>query len=83
PGWYARRRFTREHTMAYPLAAGALVEDPDGTHREVVGVDAAGQWPGGDDNEPGADFVRYLHLPPEAGQPDDVVNPVSSPAETR
>ena len=83
PGWYARWRFTREHTMSYPLAVWALAEEPDGTNRQVVGVDAAGQWPGDDDNEPGADFVRYIYLPLESGQPDDLFNPVASPAEVR
>jgi hypothetical protein len=83
PGWYARWRFTREHTISYPLAVWAVVEDPDGTNRQVVGIDAAGQWPGGGDNEPGADFVQYILVPPTDGQPDDVFNPVSSPAEVR
>ncbi len=59
--------------------AWAMVED-DGSHRRnVVGVDAGGQWPGGDDNEPGWDFVRYVYEPLDAGQPDDLFNPIKSP----
>ena len=88
PGWYARWRFSPEHTLSYPVTVWALVED-DGapvagvagaTGRQVVGVDAGGQWPGAVDNEPGADFVRYLFQPPEEGEPADVFNPVDAPA---
>jgi hypothetical protein len=81
PGWYARWRIAAQHTMAYPITVWALVEDPDGTNRGVVGVDSAGQWPGGGDNEPDGDFVRYIFQVPESGAPDDVFNPVKSPTE--
>lgn len=83
PGWYSRWRFSPEHTLSYPVTVWALIEDTvaaPGT-RAVVGVDSAGQWPGGDDNEPGTAFVRYIFQPVDAGQPDDVFNPVQSPAE--
>jgi len=59
PGWFARWRFTPEHTISYPVTVWAIVDEPDpSTRRAVVGVDASGQWPGATDNEPGADFVR-------------------------
>jgi hypothetical protein len=78
PGWYARWRLTPEHTRTYPVAVWALVQDDDTNARQVVGVDAAGQWPGGYDNEPGWDFIRYVFEPVDAGQPDDVFNPVKN-----
>jgi len=45
----------------------------------VVGVDAGGRYPGGADNEPGWDFLRYVFQPVDAGQPDDTFNPVKPP----
>jgi hypothetical protein len=81
PGWYARWRLTPEHTRTFPVAVWALVEDDGSGRRQVVGVDSAGQWPGGFDNEPGWDFVRFIFEPLEAGQPDDLFNPVQSPSE--
>jgi hypothetical protein len=53
------------------------------TRRPVVGVDASGQWPGAGDNDPGAEFVRYLYLAPQDGQPEDIVNPVHPASEAR
>ena len=50
PGWYARWRFTPERTLSYPVTVWALVEDAGPSTRQVVGVDAGGQWPGGADN---------------------------------
>jgi hypothetical protein len=81
PGWYARWRLTPEHTRAYPVTVWALVEDEATHRRNVVGVDAGGQWPGGFDTEPGWDFLRYVFEPVDAGQPDDVFNPIKSPSE--
>ncbi len=81
PGWYARWRLTPKDTLAYPVTVWALVEDPDGANRQVVGVDAGGQYPGGADNEPGWDFLRYVFQPVDAGQPDDAFNPVKPPPE--
>jgi hypothetical protein len=49
--------------------------------RKVVGVDALGQWEGSLENEPGWDSVRYFFLPVDAGQSDDVFNPVQRPME--
>jgi hypothetical protein len=86
PGWYARWRFASEYTVSYPVTVWALIEEtePDaGVGRQVVGVDASGQWPGALDNEPGGDFVRYVFLPPHAGTPTDVSNPVEVPAAQR
>jgi hypothetical protein len=83
PGWYARWRFTPEHTMSYPVTVWALVEDDGTTDRQVVGVDAGGQWPGGEYAEPGADFLRYIFQTPGTGAPDDLYNPIKSPAERR
>ena len=71
PGWYARWRFAPDATRSYPVTVWALVEDTEEASREVVGVDSVGQWPGADDNEAGADFVRYLFQSPDLGQPDD------------
>jgi hypothetical protein len=45
--------------------------------------DASGQWPGAADNDPGADFVRYLYLAPQDGQPEDIFNPVHPASEAR
>nr|MDT0657429.1 hypothetical protein [Micromonospora sp. DSM 115978] len=72
PGWYARWRRSPEGTHCYPVTLWALLEEADGGDREVVGVDSVGQWPGSDDNEVGATFVRYLYQPPDSGEPDDV-----------
>ena len=84
PGWYARWRFTAERTLSYPVTVWALVEDAGSSTRHVVvGVDAGGQWPGGVDNDPGADFVQYLFQAPDEGQPDDVFNPVRSTTESK
>jgi hypothetical protein len=33
--------------------------------------------------EPGRDFLRYVYESVDAGQPDDLFNPVQSPSETR
>jgi hypothetical protein len=82
PGWYARWRFTAQHTLSYPVTVWALVEDSESASRKVVGVDAAGQWPGAEENEPGGDFVRYVFQPPDSGAPDDLFNPVKSMAES-
>jgi hypothetical protein len=81
PGWYARWRLTPEHTRAFPVTVWALVEDDGTLNRQVVGVDAGGQWPGGYDNEPGWDFVRYVFATVDGEQPDDVFNPIKSPPE--
>ena len=68
PEWFARRRFTPEHTISYRATVCAIVDEPDtSTRRAVVGVDASGQWPGAAANDPGADFVRYLYLAPRTG----------------
>jgi hypothetical protein len=84
PGWYARWRFTPEHTIAYPVTVWAIVDEPGpSTRRAVVGVDASGQWPGAADNDQGADFVRYLYLAPQDGQPEDIFNPVHPASEAR
>jgi hypothetical protein len=83
PGWYARWRLAPEHTRTSPVAVWALVEDDETGARQVVGVDAGGQWPGGLENEPGWDFLRYVYESVDAGQPDDLFNPVQSPSETR
>lgn len=81
PGWYSRWRLTPENTRTYPVTVWAVVEDDDNHQRSVVGIDSFGQWPGGYDNEPGWDFLRYIFQPVDAGQPDDVFNPVKSPPE--
>jgi hypothetical protein len=62
--------------MSYPVSVWALVEDAGPSTRQVVGIDASGQWPGGADNDPGADFIRYIYQAPEVGEPADVFNPV-------
>lgn len=71
PGWYARWRTAPDATRAYPVTIWALVEDTDVASREVIGIDSIGQWPGGDDIEDDAEFVRYLFHAPDDGQPDD------------
>ena len=58
-------------------------EDRGNRSAQVVGIDAGGQWPGGADNDPGADFIRYVYQAPEAGEPADVFNPVQPASETR
>ncbi|MEU4567757.1 hypothetical protein [Micromonospora sp. NPDC023956] len=73
PGWYARWQLAPDTTRCYPVTVWALLEEADGAGREVIGVDCVGQWPGGEDNEVGAEFVRYLFQAPEAGRPDDLV----------
>ena len=70
-----------EHTRTYPVTVWALVEEENTGHRSVVGVDATGQWPGGVDNEPDWDFLRYIFEPVDVGQPDDVSNPVKTAPE--
>jgi hypothetical protein len=72
PGWYARWQLTPEATRCYPVSLWALLEEADGSGREVVGVDCMGQWPGADDNEAGGEFVRYLFQTPDSGSPEDV-----------
>jgi hypothetical protein len=76
PGWFARWRFGPDITRSYPVTVWAMVQDEGTGRRHVVGVDAGGQWPGGTDNEPGADFLRYVFQPVGAGAPDDAFNPV-------
>ena len=71
-GWYARWRLSPEDTRCYPVSLWALLEEADGSGREVVGMDCMGQWPGADDNEAGGVFVRYLFQTPDSGQPADV-----------
>lgn len=68
--------------MSYPVSVWALVEDAGPSTRQVVGIDAGGQWPGGADNDPGADFIRRIYQAPEAGEPADVFNPVQPASET-
>jgi hypothetical protein len=58
-----------------------LAKSVDDGQAKVVGVDAAGLWPGGDEERPGASFVRYIFQAVESGVPDDVFNPVQSPTE--
>jgi hypothetical protein len=70
-----------ENTRTYPVTVWALVEDEGSQRRNVVGVDPDGQWPGGYENEPGWDFLRYVYEPVDTGQPDDVFNPIKSPPE--
>ncbi|MEU5553160.1 hypothetical protein ABZ738_25610 [Micromonospora sp. NPDC047793] len=77
PGWYARWRLTAEDTRCYPVTLWALLEEPDGTGREVIGVDCAGQWPGAEDDGTDGEFVRYLFQPPEAGPPEDAETAVA------
>jgi hypothetical protein len=80
-GWYARWRLTPDTTRSSPVTVWAIVEDDQSGARNVVGVDALGQWQGGVENMPGWDFVRYLFQPVDAGQPDDLFNPVRTEAE--
>ncbi|MGR6319190.1 hypothetical protein Q2K19_30010 [Micromonospora soli] len=75
PGWYARWQVDPETTRSYQVTLWALVEESDGTGREVVGVDCVGQWPGADDNEAGGEFVRYLFQMPDSGRPADAEPP--------
>jgi hypothetical protein len=75
PGWYARWQVTPEATRCYPVSLWVMVEESDGSAREVVGMDCAGQWPGSDDNELGGEFVRYLFQTPDSGSPEDAVAP--------
>lgn len=72
PGWYARWQLASDVTRSYPVSVWALVEDDEQANRQVIGIDAVGQWPGADDNEAGAEFVRYLFQAPEVGHPEDV-----------
>ncbi|MFG2043426.1 hypothetical protein [Dactylosporangium sp. NPDC048998] len=81
PGWYARWRFGTHNTVSYPITTWALARDTGSEHTVVVGVDTNGMWPGGDDERPGGEFLRYIYEPVEAGTPDDVFNPVKSPAD--
>ncbi|WP_341721278.1 hypothetical protein QQG74_18585 [Micromonospora sp. FIMYZ51] len=74
PGWYARWRLAAESTRCYPVSLWALLEEADGTGREVIGVDCAGQWPGADDATSGS-FVRYLFRTLESGPPEDAESP--------
>jgi hypothetical protein len=84
PGWYARWGFTPGRTLSYPVTVWALVEDAGpSTRHVVVDVDAGGQWPGGVDNDPGADFIRYVYRAPDERQPEDVFNPIRPATESR
>ncbi|MEV1333878.1 hypothetical protein [Micromonospora costi] len=78
PGWYARWQVSPEATRCYPVSLWALLEEADGTGREVIGVDCIGQWPGADDNEAGGEFVRYLFQTPDSGAPEDAEPPLSA-----
>lgn len=80
PGWYARWQLAPDATRCYPVTLWALVEDTDAATREVIGVDAVGQWPGEEDPSTG-EFVRYLFQTPESGQPADA-DPESGPSPT-
>ncbi|WP_018215266.1 hypothetical protein [Salinispora vitiensis] len=71
PGWYARWRLAPGGTRCYPVSLWVLLEESDGTGREVIGVDCVGQWPGADDNESGGEFLRYLFQTPDSGAPGD------------
>jgi hypothetical protein len=81
PGWYARWQLSSGATRAYPVMLWAVIEETDGANRGVIGMDSLGQWPGGDDNEAGVDFVRYVYQPLDGGQPDDAANPLEMPDE--
>lgn len=83
PGWYARWQFGEHRTVSYPVVVWGLAQTPGEGQGKVVGVDAGGQWPGGDDERPGAAFVRYIFQPFDAGVPDDVFNPVQSPTDPK
>jgi len=50
--------------MSYPVSVWALIEDAGPSTRQVVGIDAGGQWPGCADNDPRADFIRYIDQTP-------------------
>ncbi|MEV4726377.1 hypothetical protein [Micromonospora humida] len=78
PGWYSRWQVGPEVTRCYPVSLWALVEEADGSGREVVGMDCAGQWPGAEDNESGGGFVRYLFQLPDSGPPEDAEPPSSA-----
>ncbi|HEX6968225.1 MAG TPA: hypothetical protein VF174_05365 [Micromonosporaceae bacterium] len=78
PGWYARWRPGPDTTRTCPVAVWVLIEDADGSNREVVGMDEHGHWPGADVDSDG-EFVRYLFQPPESGQPEDACAPVPDP----
>ncbi|MFI9638938.1 hypothetical protein ACIG87_02555 [Micromonospora sp. NPDC051925] len=78
PGWYSRWQIGSGATRCYPVSLWALVEEADGSAREVVGMDCAGQWPGSEDNESGGGFVRYLFQLPDSGSPEDVEPPSSA-----
>ncbi|GAB3808464.1 hypothetical protein [Micromonospora zhanjiangensis] len=82
PGWYARWRTAPEATCSYPVTVWALVEESDETNREVIGVDAAGQWPGSDDDDLVGEFVRYVFQPPDSGEPEDLER-AGQPADQR
>ncbi|PZG17351.1 hypothetical protein C1I95_15780 [Micromonospora craterilacus] len=75
PGWYSRWRLATESTRCYQVSLWALLEEADGTGREVIGVDCAGQWPGADDDPTGAEFIRYLFKTPDSGPPEDAEPP--------
>ncbi|WP_018789943.1 hypothetical protein [Salinispora arenicola] len=79
PGWYARWRVEPGGTRCYPVSLWVLLEETDGTGREVIGVDCVGQWPGADDNEVGGEFVRYLFQTPDSGVPADAEPPATVP----
>lgn len=81
PGWYARWRPAPDETRTCPVAVWVLIEDADGANREVIGMDAEGQWPGIEDGASSGEFVRYLFQPPESGQPEDACAPVPDPAK--
>jgi hypothetical protein len=76
PGWYARWGLTPEQTRTSPVTVWAIAEDDATGMRQVVGVDALGNWQGSTENEPGWQFVRYVYQPLGAGEPDDLFNPV-------
>lgn len=80
PGWYARWRPAPNATRACPVAVWVLVEEADGANREVIGMDADGQWPGAETDGASGEFVRYLFQPPETGQPEDACGPVPDPS---
>ncbi|NJC65129.1 hypothetical protein HC028_11535 [Planosporangium flavigriseum] len=80
-GWYARWGLRPEQTRTSPVTVWAIVEDDTTGVREVVGVDAFGQWPGRAENEPDWEFVRYVFQPAGTPQPDDLFNPVHTAAE--
>ncbi|MEO3927225.1 hypothetical protein ACQEVC_29765 [Plantactinospora sp. CA-294935] len=90
PGWYARWRLAPDTTRCYPVSLWALLEETDEGGREVIGVDAVGQWPGSEENETGGEFVRYLFQPPDSGAPEDAaradelgVEPIRQPARLK